>query len=240
MPADSGPTSLWRVLNAFACRVYVCKELRMDAAVKEQRATLVGSQNAPTRHDHLRILTPHHRAVSQPAMSSWAPLAPNKAGQSSTSRFGLLTPSKPNARGPRSSGPSVGRWPESTLLRIIHYVPIPDLPSFARANRAFGRLVRDESNWKRRCALLGLQPSGELYAVSGPPVAVDTQTTCLLLRSRRTQARPSPNLTLTRPRTILATSRHKMGRTGSRMSTLGTFRSKHGRRPMGEGEGEAT
>lgn len=95
-------------------------------------------------------------------MSSWAPLAPTKAGQPSSGRFGVLKPSKPNAKGARSLGPSVGRWPESTLLRIIHYVPIPDLPAFARANRAFSRLVRVESGWKRRCGVLGLQPAGKL------------------------------------------------------------------------------
>lgn len=101
------------------------------------------------------------RPLSAINMPSWTPLAPTKQGgpsNESSSRFSVLKPTKPSARtGPRL-GPSVGRWPETIILRIIHYLPVPDLPSIARCNKAFSRLVRDEAAWKYRCRILNLNP----------------------------------------------------------------------------------
>ena len=93
-------------------------------------------------------------------MNSWAPLAPAKPGSSSknnaaTSWSSVLKPSKPSARG-TAHGPLIGRFPESIFLQIVQYLPVPDLPSVARCNRALARLVRDESNWEGRCKYLGL------------------------------------------------------------------------------------
>ncbi len=100
-------------------------------------------------------------------MSNWAPLAPSKPG--GPSKFpaapftSVLKPSKPSVPGSISSGPFVGRWPESILLRMIEYLPVPDLPNVARASRALSRVVRDERGWEARCRYMGLKPEdGEL------------------------------------------------------------------------------
>ncbi|WWC91812.1 uncharacterized protein L201_006759 [Kwoniella dendrophila CBS 6074] len=97
-------------------------------------------------------------------MDKWAPIAPSKPGGRSNShnlstRFAsVLKPSKLSARGSISSGPLIGRWPENVVLRIIEFLPIPDLPNVARSNRALSRLVRDERGWEVRCKWLGLLP----------------------------------------------------------------------------------
>ncbi|WWD19726.1 hypothetical protein CI109_104190 [Kwoniella shandongensis] len=105
-------------------------------------------------------------------MDKWTPIAPSKPGGPSTShalsaRFAsVLKPSKPSsgARGsisssiPGGSGPSIGRWPEEVVLRIIGFLPIPDLPNVARASRSLARLVKDERGWEVRCKLLELGP----------------------------------------------------------------------------------
>ncbi|OCF61386.1 recyclin-1 [Kwoniella mangroviensis CBS 10435] len=97
-------------------------------------------------------------------MDKWAPIAPSKPGGPSnshnlSSRFAsVIKPSKPSARGSVSSGPLVGRWPENVILRIIEFLPIPDLPSVARSNRSLARLVKDERGWEGRCKWLGLSP----------------------------------------------------------------------------------
>jgi hypothetical protein len=74
----------------------------------------------------------------------------------------ILKPTKPGAKPTASTGPLVGRWPESILLLIAKNLPLPDLPQLARANRAFSRIVRDERGWEARCKLLKLDPDGEL------------------------------------------------------------------------------
>jgi hypothetical protein len=51
----------------------------------------------------------------------------------------ILKPTKPGAKLTASTGPLVGRWPESILLLIAKNLPLPDLPQLARANRAFSR-----------------------------------------------------------------------------------------------------
>ncbi|WVF72932.1 hypothetical protein IAT40_007750 [Kwoniella sp. CBS 6097] len=100
-------------------------------------------------------------------MDKWAPIAPNKPGGPSSSstthnlsaRFAsVLKPTKPSSRGSRLTGPLIGRWPENVLLQIIEFLPIPDLPAVARANRACARLVKDERGWEVRCKWLGLGP----------------------------------------------------------------------------------
>ncbi|ORX40515.1 exocyst complex component Sec10-domain-containing protein [Kockovaella imperatae] len=89
-------------------------------------------------------------------MNSWAPLAPSKAGSSSASSWAsVLKPAK-HAAQTATSGPLIGRYPESIVLRIVHHLPIPDLPNVARCNRALAKLVRDERIWEKRCKLLGL------------------------------------------------------------------------------------
>ncbi|KAK4689590.1 recyclin-1, partial [Tremellales sp. Uapishka_1] len=98
-------------------------------------------------------------------MDKWAPIAPSKPGGpsgssvfSSTRFASVLKPSKPLTGTAYSVGPRIGRWPESILLRVVQFLPIPDLPNVARANRAFSRIVRDEQGWEARCRILGVQP----------------------------------------------------------------------------------
>ena len=105
-------------------------------------------------------------------MDKWAPLAPSKPGSSSststvfsTSRFAsVLKPSKPSSA--YRSGPLIGKWPESILSCVISFLPIPDLPNVARANRAMSRIVRDERGWEVRCKLLGLKADESELSVS--------------------------------------------------------------------------
>lgn len=91
----------------------------------------------------------------------WAPLAPS-APSGSTPRFGsVLKPSKPTSNSNGASELMVGRWPETVLLRIVSYLPIPDLPAVSRVNRSFARIVRAESGWEARCTFLRIKPERE-------------------------------------------------------------------------------
>ncbi|WVW86251.1 hypothetical protein I302_108293 [Kwoniella bestiolae CBS 10118] len=115
-------------------------------------------------------------------MDKWAPIAPSKPGGPSnshnlSSRFAsVLKPSKPSARGSISSGPLVGRWPENVILRIVEFLPVPDLPNVARANRALARLVKDERGWEVRCKWLGLAPDHSTSSPQKDNLANSVQT----------------------------------------------------------------
>lgn len=86
----------------------------------------------------------------------WTPIAPS-APSGSTSRFAsVLKPSKPSNNG--TSEIMVGRWPETVLLRIVSYLPVPDLPAVSRVNRSFARIVRAEPGWEARCNFLRIKP----------------------------------------------------------------------------------
>lgn len=88
----------------------------------------------------------------------WAPLAASAPSGSNFLFSSVLKPSKPTF----ATESMVGRWPEAVLLRIVSYLPISDLPSVARVNRSFARIVRDERGWEGRCAYLRIKPEGEL------------------------------------------------------------------------------
>lgn len=94
------------------------------------------------------------------SLDKWAPIAPSAPGSGlsggMSGRFGSIL--KPSKGGPGSAGPMVGRWPESVLLRVAAYLPVADLPAFARVNRGFSRVVRDERGWEGRCAFLRISP----------------------------------------------------------------------------------
>jgi len=104
---------------------------------------------------------PYPSVMKKSGMSNWAPLAPSKPGgpsKSPAARFtSVLKPTKPSALGSTSSGPLIGRWPESILLRIVESLPVPDLPNVARSSRALSRIVRDERGWEARCRILGIK-----------------------------------------------------------------------------------
>lgn len=103
-------------------------------------------------------------------MNKWAPLAPSKPAAPGPGLLGfgsVLKPSKANSAAERAragrAGPRVGRWPEDLVARIAGYLPVHDLPAFARANRALARLARDERAWKARCRELGITEAGEHF-----------------------------------------------------------------------------
>lgn len=104
---------------------------------------------------------PYPSVMKKSGMSNWAPLAPSKPGgpsKSPAARFtSVLKPTKPSALGSTSSGPLIGRWPESILLRIVESLPVPDLPNVARSSRALSRIVRDERGWEARCRILEIK-----------------------------------------------------------------------------------
>lgn len=105
-------------------------------------------------------------------MDKWAPMAPSKPGGPSApgvfSSFGSVL--KPHKAGPSTSaaararagraGPRVGRWPEDIVVRIVGFLPVHDVPAFARANRALARIARDEGAWEARCRALGITETG--------------------------------------------------------------------------------
>ena len=117
-------------------------------------------------------------------MSSWVPLAPSKAGgpsngpKGSTARIAaVLKPSKPPLRGRLPVGPYIGRWPESVLLRILHHIPVPDLPQVARCSRSLAQLVRDEAIWKHKYEVLGLSVNeGKLISRGRPRLNLPSVT----------------------------------------------------------------
>ncbi|KAL7424555.1 F-box protein: endocytic membrane traffic, recycling ReCYcling 1 [Cryptotrichosporon argae] len=112
-------------------------------------------------------------------MDAWAPIIPARAGSfkkpslssssstrpartsishpshSLTNRFAsVLKPSRPSAA---PAGPRIGPFPESVVLRILDFLPVPDVPAIARASRALARLVKDERVWAGRCRYLGVE-----------------------------------------------------------------------------------
>jgi recyclin-1 len=122
-------------------------------------------------------------------MNKWAPIAPTKSGgtkgaagpspSSASSAGGMLSSFgavlKPSKAGPSTSaaararagrsGPRVGRWPEDIIVRIVAFLPVHDVPAFARANRALARIARDEGTWEARCRVLGISEPGEKRTV---------------------------------------------------------------------------
>ena len=60
----------------------------------------------------------------------------------------------------RSSTPRIGRLPYSLHLAILQYIPVPDVPAYARTNRALARLAASEELWEHHYALLGIDRHG--------------------------------------------------------------------------------
>jgi recyclin-1 len=74
------------------------------------------------------------------------------SGSASTSQR-LVLPS------PRST-PLIGRLPSSLHLLILLYIPVPDVPAYARTNRALARLSASEALWGHHYNLLGIDRYG--------------------------------------------------------------------------------
>jgi recyclin-1 len=56
---------------------------------------------------------------------------------------------------PRST-PLIGRLPSSLHLLILQFIPVPDVPAYARTNRALARLATSEPLWEHHYTLLGI------------------------------------------------------------------------------------
>ncbi|BEI86875.1 hypothetical protein CcaverHIS002_0702210 [Cutaneotrichosporon cavernicola] len=142
-------------------------------------------------------------------MDKWAPIAPSKPGANPGSGHGMFSGFgsvlKPHKAGPSTSaaalaragrtGPRVGRWPEDILVRIAGFLPVHDLPAFARANRALARITRNETNWKARCRVLGVEPS------SDNPEQPEKARTTSMSRNRQSLSKPRTT-SVTRPRAV--------------------------------------
>jgi recyclin-1 len=62
---------------------------------------------------------------------------------------------------PRSSPtPRIGNLPSSLHLAILQFIPVPDVPAYARTNRALARLAASEELWEHHYALLGIDRYG--------------------------------------------------------------------------------
>ncbi|KAH9968027.1 exocyst complex component Sec10-like protein, partial [Russula dissimulans] len=63
--------------------------------------------------------------------------------------------------GPRFlSTPHIGKLPSSLHLAILQYIPVPDVPAYARTNRALARLAASEELWEHHYSLLGIDRYG--------------------------------------------------------------------------------
>ncbi|KAA1472355.1 hypothetical protein DENSPDRAFT_778201 [Dentipellis sp. KUC8613] len=52
--------------------------------------------------------------------------------------------------------PFIGRLPEDLHLLVLQYLPVSDIPAYARVSRAFARLTLADTIWNRRWAALGV------------------------------------------------------------------------------------
>lgn len=85
-------------------------------------------------------------------MDKWTTLEPVRLYASATTGLRSRAAAKPD--------PStyIGRLPKDLHLLIIIYLPVYQIPSYSRANRALSRLTRDEKVWETKWnALLGEQ-----------------------------------------------------------------------------------
>src|SRR6266704_2053483 len=58
------------------------------------------------------------------------------------------------------STPHIGRLPSSLHLFVLQYVPVPDVPAYARTNRALARLAASDPLWEHHYNLLGIDHYG--------------------------------------------------------------------------------
>jgi recyclin-1 len=58
------------------------------------------------------------------------------------------------------STPHIGKLPTSLHLLVLKYIPVPDVPAYARTNRALARLASSEELWEHHYALLGIDRYG--------------------------------------------------------------------------------
>lgn len=88
-------------------------------------------------------------------MDKFKALEPVKLHQSS----GSASSSQRFVPSPRLT-PLIGRLPSSLHLLILQYIPVPDVPAYARTNRALARLSASEPLWEHHYNLLGIDRYG--------------------------------------------------------------------------------
>jgi recyclin-1 len=59
-----------------------------------------------------------------------------------------------------SASPFIGKLPSSLHSVILQFTPVPDIPAYARTNRALARLATAEELWKHNYSLLGIDRYG--------------------------------------------------------------------------------
>ncbi|KAG6909572.1 hypothetical protein DXG01_016822 [Tephrocybe rancida] len=93
-----------------------------------------------------------------PGMDKFTTLEPVRLYASSGARLltrsGTVTSKNPPAL------PLIGRLPSDLHQLILSYLPIPDVPSYARSSRALNALVKDEKFWDSRFRALGIERYG--------------------------------------------------------------------------------
>jgi recyclin-1 len=86
-------------------------------------------------------------------MDKFKALEPVKLHQDSSSSLQIFTSRS-------SSTPRIGKLPSSLHLAILQYIPVPDVPAYARTNRALARLAASEELWEHHYTLLGIDRYG--------------------------------------------------------------------------------
>src|SRR5262245_18647620 len=96
-------------------------------------------------------------------MDKFSPLEPTRlyANSSTTATSTRTTPrflsrSAALKLPPPPTTPLVGRLPTDLHLLVLHYLPITDIPAYARLSRATASLTRDEKLWETRWLALGI------------------------------------------------------------------------------------
>jgi recyclin-1 len=87
-------------------------------------------------------------------MDKFKALEPVKLHQDSSSGLQRLTFTS------TSLTPRIGKLPSSLHLAILQYIPVPDVPAYARTNRALARLAASEELWEHHYTLLGIDRYG--------------------------------------------------------------------------------
>lgn len=99
-------------------------------------------------------------------MDKWTTLEPVKLHSRTGSVASKTTTSKPVLSGAshayQNRAQYIGRLPSELHLAVLHFVAIPDFPSYARCSRSLAALACDERVWRRRWAILaGTGPDNE-------------------------------------------------------------------------------
>ena len=100
-------------------------------------------------------------------MDKWTTLEPVKLHSRTPSLANKTTTAKPTplsgaSHAFQNRAQYIGRLPSELHLAVLHFLAIPDFPSYARCSRSLAALSCDERVWRRRWAVLaGTGPDAE-------------------------------------------------------------------------------